>query len=107
MADDSIGGKTDLFCAWIASNGRSQFKTPQRLYHSGWDYGDEDTSLWHKSGNYNHPAGVLGFHHYEFGGFSYASEREAKVQLVIDAAEAVLASIARSWGLVDECKVQE
>ena len=107
MADDSIGGKADLFCAWIASNGRSEFKTPQRLYHPGWDYDDGSSTLWQRGGNHSHPTGVLGFLPYEFGGFSYASESEAKVQLVINTAEAVLASIARSWGLVDEREVSE
>lgn len=106
MADYRTGGKTDLFCAWIASNGRSEFKTPQRLYYSDWDFGSGPTTLWHKGGNDYDPAGVLGFSLYEFGGFSYASESKADVQLVIDTAEKVLASIARSWGLIDERKVK-
>lgn len=90
--------KTDLYGAWIAPNGRSQFPKARRLYFDD-DLGD---LLWDKGGN--DYVGTLdsGFVQRGFGGFSFVSSDKDEVNLVIETGANILQSLALAWGMTVE-----
>lgn len=95
--------KTEFYAAWIASNGRSSFKRPHPLYVGDWQRwdGEEPKEGWHKGGNLSATL-AEGFHHHEnYGSFEYVSKDRAKVQLVIDASQAVFKGLCLAWGVKD------
>lgn len=96
--------KTDYFACWIATNGRSVWKKPQRLYTTDWH--EDGDNGWQRKGDDDAPLAV-GFHRpgYKeepYAHYTYVDTDKEKVQLVIDAATRVTESIAIAWGFKDD-----
>lgn len=89
---------TGYYAAWIASNGRSGFKNPRKLYSLDWD---RDNEGWDKGGNDVAPL-EDGFHPNEYGGFTYVSQFKDRVALVIESSRQVFSGLLRSWGVSDD-----
>lgn len=91
---------TGYYAAWIASNGRSGFPKPRKLYNldEAWDITNDG---WDRGGNDVAPL-EEGFHPNDYGGFTYVSKSEDNVALVIESARQVFSGLLRSWGVSDE-----